>query len=137
MSFSALAEYVQHGIIAPQRAPSSACLHADALSTPRHVQVMAYLRAFAEHYDLLRHIQYRTGVKHIRPLQQEAPSNGSKPKYTWPRWQLHLQHGSEVQSSHDHTLCCAGRLVMQDSASSAAQGTERVCMFKTLRSLCL
>ena len=69
------------------------------LSQPADVQVMAYLRAFAEHFDLLRHIQFRTGVKRIQPLQQETPANGSKPEYTWPRWQLQLQRGSQVLPS--------------------------------------
>ncbi len=40
------------------------------LDYPHHTQILAYLRCYAEHFRLLEHIHFSTGVIHIEPVHE-------------------------------------------------------------------
>lgn len=51
---------------------------------PHHAQILAYLRAYAEHFKLLEHIHFSTGVAHIEPVHENEKST---------RWVLTFKNG--------------------------------------------
>lgn len=61
---------------------------------PRHDQVLAYLRAFAEHYDLLAHITFETSVSQVEP-------SGQSWAVTLEGGECHRYEGVVIASGHN------------------------------------
>ena len=72
-------------------------LHACPLSpcSPSvHMQVQAYLEAYADRFDLRQHIQFSSPVTSVEPLPQQSTSG----QQGWPRWAVTVQPASQVST---------------------------------------
>ncbi|MSP67329.1 MAG: hypothetical protein EXQ96_04375 [Alphaproteobacteria bacterium] len=72
----------------------------DVQEFPSHWDMHKYLDSYADHYDLRRHIQFKSRVKEVRPL--------FKPGADEPKWEVETEDGRKFQ--FDRVIVATGHL---------------------------
>lgn len=85
---------------------------------PSHWDMARYLREYAEHFDIVRHIRFKTRVTDVKPAAGYTPER--------PRWQLTTDSGETIE--HDTVIVATGHLTkpLEVEAFSKGFGGEYV-----------
>lgn len=82
-----------------------------------HQEVLAYLEAFAAHFELERWVRFGKAVATVAPVQPELPSgdtaNGAAGAQGWPRWEVTTHStgssaAAPVTEEYDAVVVCNG-----------------------------
>ncbi len=69
---------------------------------PRHDQILAYLRSFADAYGLTDGIRFGAEVASVEPVEVTAPAPGASGR----RWRVTMEDGTSTV--HEHVIVCTG-----------------------------